>query len=105
LKLNPRELFALTPKQLDELREGYGWREREEWHRLAWLTAHIMNASGKLKRPVFVRDLLPDRFKDHPTSIEEVQRALIEKQKRFEAARAAKTHAKTHLKLQISNAK
>lgn len=71
---------------MDDLRDGYALREREEWTRLAWTCANIMNATGRLKRAVRMQDLMPANFRDAPVSVEEVQRELVEKQKRFEAA-------------------
>lgn len=41
--------------------QGYRWREEREWERTAWMTAHIMNATGRLKRPVTVARLLGRR--------------------------------------------
>jgi hypothetical protein len=73
---------------LDELRDGHQWRDREEWTRLAWTCANLMNATGRYKRAVRMQDLLPSHFRGAPLSIEEVQRELAEKQKRFEAAAA-----------------
>lgn len=87
-------MFALTPGQLDEQREGHNLREREEWSRLTWVTANLMNATGHYKRAVQPRDLMPAKFKPAPPSVEEVQRELAEKQKRFEAAAARRKQFK-----------
>jgi len=53
-----------------------------------------MNASGKYKRAVRMQDLLPANFRAAPMSVEDVQRELIEKQQRFEAAAARRREIK-----------
>lgn len=60
------------------------------------MTAHIINASGNLTRPVKVEDLLPAEFRGPPQTADDIIRELAEKQRRFEKAYAAR---KAKLKL------
>jgi hypothetical protein len=49
----------MTPAELVERLNGYEWRERRSWEKLAWQTAHHVNISGKyVKRRIRPKDLL-----------------------------------------------
>ena len=65
----PKDFWALTPNELGVMLEGATWREEQEWERMAWAVAHMLNISGKsIKRPVTGAKLLgrktpPDKVK------------------------------------------
>lgn len=61
LGLKPFEFYRLTPGEFFALVEGYGWRQEREEEKMAWAVAHIVNYSGRLKRPVTPRQLLGRR--------------------------------------------
>lgn len=54
-----------------------------------------MNATGRLKRPLRAKDLLPQIMREKPQTVEELQRELHEKAKRFEAAARKRGHLKS----------
>ena len=60
----PRDFDRMTPAEFD--RVARGWRRREARHleqrreELAWLVAHLANATGMLKRPLRFEALLAE---------------------------------------------
>ena len=48
----------LTPKQWAYYVKGRQQREERQMQMLAWVTAHVMNASGNMKQPITVDMLL-----------------------------------------------
>lgn len=56
LCLTHSQFWELTPKELNQLADGYLQREENDMQKLAWQTAHIMNLFSK--RKVKIEDLL-----------------------------------------------
>lgn len=49
--LEPGEFWRLTPAELNELIEGYRWRDKREQDRLAWLAWHVAALQRTKKMP------------------------------------------------------
>lgn len=60
LALKPEELGRLLPGDFFDLVEGYEWRERDEWHKRAWLAATIINGVGFRKHAISIDDLIKE---------------------------------------------
>ena len=60
--LLPDELWSLTPVEAQLAIEARVEMQEQEWKRTAWATAHIMNATGRLKRPITLQRLLPGLY-------------------------------------------
>ena len=55
--------MSLTPKLWKLLAKGYQQKEMERTRLFAWSIAHLMNASGNMKKPITIDDLLPKPVK------------------------------------------
>ncbi len=52
------EFWRATPNELLDYLDGYRFRQDAHYQALAWQTAYIMNATGRLKTPVTAEKLL-----------------------------------------------
>lgn len=59
----PSEFWALTPREFAACNEGYQVRQSNQMRMLAWHAANVMNASGNLRHPVGVEELLGEKRK------------------------------------------
>lgn len=67
LGLSHEEFWGLTPFEFTELIEGYKVRDRVRKEELAWMTMHLMNATGNFKSPITIEKLLPRAFEMNDT--------------------------------------
>jgi hypothetical protein len=81
LALKPEEFGRLLPGEFFDLCEGWEWRERDDWHKRAWLAATIINGVGMRKEPVSIDDLLGDPKKQEEKTGDQL-RADLETLKR-----------------------
>lgn len=59
LPVSPDQYWRLTPVELSEMIEGAVQRDEREWERAAWITAYLLNISGKsMKRDITADELL-----------------------------------------------
>lgn len=58
----------MTPKEFNDLAEGYLWRRREREDLTAWAVSIIANASGNLKQPLKPADLLESLGREPDTA-------------------------------------
>ena len=61
LALKPEEFGRLLPREFFDLIEGWEWRERDEWHKRAWLAATIINGVGFRNTAVTIDDLIGEK--------------------------------------------
>lgn len=60
MALKPEEFGRLLPRDFFALCDGWEWRERDEWHKRAWLAATIINGVGFRKHSIAIEDLIKD---------------------------------------------
>lgn len=58
LAITPATYWRLTPAELAEMMEGAHWRRTQEWELAAWVTANLMNISGKVTK----KRITPDKL-------------------------------------------
>lgn len=59
----------MTPAELEEAIEAYQWRDEQQWRKLAWQTAYIINMWAEEK--VTIDDLLKFEKPKEPQTLEQ----------------------------------
>lgn len=76
------ELYALTPKEYEELSTGWGWRVKFQEEREAKYVTILANASGHLKKKLRIEDVLGRNTMAQKRQIAERRAVLAERRKR-----------------------
>lgn len=82
MNLKPAEFAALTPGEIDDLRDGYEWRRE---HELAWLAAVLINGTTHRRFPLTARALVGGKEKtpSDNTTAEERRADFLRLKKQF----------------------
>ena len=66
LDITPDQYWRLTPSELGEMFAGYSWKRDRQWDIAGWMTAHMVNMSGKVTKQKVTVDKLLGRRKAMP---------------------------------------
>ena len=75
LNLMPQEFWGLTQAEFKDLIEGYKWRNRREWEKIAQLAVWT---SQKLKKGTTAKKLLGNEKSEQKTTAEESHKNVID---------------------------
>ena len=77
--VDPRVFWRMTPAETEIFGRGLRERERNEWRRLSWLAAQIINISGKsVRTEIRPEQLVSFAEEDKPIDIEKRRAEAIE---------------------------
>lgn len=69
--------------------DGVTWRRRQDWDLAAWVTAHMINISGKTsKKKITPDDLLGRQKSRKPRNVHAEAREILRRQRELDAKRA-----------------
>lgn len=79
----------MTPVEVSEMIDGALWRRSQRWDLAAWVTANLMNVSGKVvKKTIKPNQLLGKRPKPKFHEVRDVKKDFEELIRRQEAINA-----------------
>jgi hypothetical protein len=84
LELKHDELYSMTPREYEELSEGWSWRYKFQEEREAKYVTILANASGHLKKKLRIEDVLGRNTMSQKKEIAERRKVLAERRKRKE---------------------
>lgn len=65
LGVTPDQYWKLTPSELGEMFAGYHWQRDRKWDMAGWITAHVLNVSGKTVKKRVTADKLLGRKRQY----------------------------------------